>query len=501
MTGTCWMYLLFIVATSFFTYFFNYGNPTNVFWDEPYHIASAQKYLSGTFFMEQHPPLGKLLIALGEKLTHANTAEADSTFIGTDYATGFPPNFSFVGYRLFPTLLAWLTAPLLFLIFLLITRNGSLSSLLSFLYIFDNALIVHSRGAMIDSTLIFFSVAMMLFAILLLGGRRNENMGTALFVLFSAAFGMLFAFTLTTKLVGLIMIILSLPILYRLYPNRNRIGIFLLASGVSFLVTFVAVWQIHFSLATKINPALNTNGYYHASDQYKRWLAEKKTSSPSSFPIMLRDSLDYVSYYNRGVPRLDLCKPDENGSPFFFWPFGARSINYRWEQVNDTTYRYLYLQANPVVWALALFGVVVGFVLLLCPLIFPFRRKVRHRLLLATFLLMYVGYMGAISRLDRVMYLYHYFLPLVFSFVLFGIVVDNIDSVGRYRITENAKILALSILGLLIFAGYELYHPLTYYEPITDAHVSRLAIFPLWDLHCVKCQNKSLLVAPRSGAN
>jgi dolichyl-phosphate-mannose--protein O-mannosyl transferase len=49
------------------TYFHNYSYPPSLFWDENYHIASAEKYIQGVFFMEPHPPLGKLLIAAGEK--------------------------------------------------------------------------------------------------------------------------------------------------------------------------------------------------------------------------------------------------------------------------------------------------------------------------------------------------------------------------------------------------------------------------------------------------
>jgi len=57
-------YTVIILAVSYFTYFKNYDYPPSVFWDENYHIASAQKYLTGVMFMEAHPPLGKLFVAL-----------------------------------------------------------------------------------------------------------------------------------------------------------------------------------------------------------------------------------------------------------------------------------------------------------------------------------------------------------------------------------------------------------------------------------------------------
>src|SRR3989338_7153839 len=124
-----YFFLLVILVFSYFTYFHQYQYPPHVFWDENYHIASAQKYLNKVYFMEQHPPLGKLLIALGEKIIDANPV--DNAFIGTDYATNFAPVFSFAGYRFFPALLGWMTALLLFGIFLVLTGRALWAVLLS----------------------------------------------------------------------------------------------------------------------------------------------------------------------------------------------------------------------------------------------------------------------------------------------------------------------------------------------------------------------------------
>ena len=145
-----------IIATvfAFFTFVWNYTNPPYLYWDENYHVASAQKYLNNVYFMEPHPPLGKLLIAAGEKIFNAN--EVDDSFIGTDYAKELPADFSFKGYRFFPVMFAWFLAPLFYITFLYITRKPLWAFFLSFLYIFDNALITHSRAVMLDSTMLFF---------------------------------------------------------------------------------------------------------------------------------------------------------------------------------------------------------------------------------------------------------------------------------------------------------------------------------------------------------
>jgi dolichyl-phosphate-mannose--protein O-mannosyl transferase len=557
---------LFLMVLSYFTVVHNFWSPPALFWDENYHIASAQKYLNGVFFMEPHPPMGKLLIALGEKLTNMNPA--DDQFIGTDYATNPPAGFSFLGYRLFPVLLAWLTVPLIFGIFLVITRNPLWSTLLSFLYVFDNALLVHVRSAMLESTMLFFGALGILGFLLALEWRDHPRRIAKAGILFGLGFGGI----LTTKAFGLIFV-LFIPALWLLLVNRaefraffwknGRIanpmgkalivvgaivyalyhwqskllipglsplvypyleipGIALVVAGiwkstratgsrgesyarwlipafVSFIVVYVGVWQIHYSLASRVNPVLPDKGVYQASPEYQNLITTGRNRSLLFWPIMHRDSINFVGHYERGVPTLDLCKADENGSPWFFWPLGGRTINYRWETPDGFSYRYLYLVPNPVVWVIGFAGVVLAVVLLLGSLFFHSEEtKLRHRGLLLVFLGMYVAYMGAVSTIDRVMYLYHYFLPLVFSFIIFGIVFMELQQIGAWKLLEQRKTAILLVLGTLIFLGFELFRPLTYYEPLSDDQFKLRQWTRLWELRCVHCDRESLLVSPRN---
>lgn len=485
------LYLGFVLLTSFFTYFYRYNYPQAVFWDEPYHIAAAEKYLSGVYFMEQHPPLGKLLIAAGEKIVNANPS--DDAFITTDYGKNFDASFSFTGYRLFPSLLAWLTAPILFLIFFFFTRNAQLSALLSFVYIFDNAEIMHSRGAMVDTPLTFFG---MLQVLIFLYIQENAPRKAWRHIALSALFGLSFGLAVCTKLVGLIFVLLIPAAIVRLYPDWKKIVLFLVSSFIGFTLAWVAVWQTHFALGSRIVPELSNNGYYEASEAYKQILAQHTNASIASFPVMMRDSLKYVTFYNKGVPRLDLCKPDENGSPAYFWPFGARSINYRWEKTSEGAVKYLYLQSNPVAWMCGLLGVALSLFYLIARILIPSSKPIKNGYFMLLFFGMYASYMIAIMQLDRVMYLYHYFIPLLFSFILFGLVVDNLDSLGPWKVFENRKIVLMTGVGLLIFASFQFYRPLSYYEPLKDSEFRRRAIFPLWELTCVDCEKKSGLVVP-----
>lgn len=442
--------------------------------------------------MEQHPPLGKLLIAAGEAILDAN--DVDNQFITTDYGRNPPAGFSLAGYRLFPTLLAWLTAPILFLCFWLMSRNLALAVFGSFLYTFDNALIVHSRGAMLESPLMFFSAATILGFLLCIHNVAHKQR----LLLSAALFGGAFAAAMTTKVVALILILLAPALLWILWAKRRHLGQAILVAVLAFALVYAAVWIVHFSLGQKVVPQLNNSGYYETSPGGRAIVDEGRGGSLFAFPTQLADSLQFVTRYNQGVPELDLCKDDENGSPFFLWPIGARSINYRWETGDSgETYRHLYLQVNPVVWGLGLLGLLCAAALLVGRVLMPETPPLKNGKLLATFSALYVGYMLAISQLDRVMYLYHYFTPLLFSFFLICLVLLELKQISRFQLTNERRTIFIFILCAYMVAGWYHFRGFTYYEPMTKEAVTSRAWLDLWDLHCVGCDHSNYMVNPR----
>lgn len=485
--------LLLVIVLSYFTVVHNYQNPPNLFWDENYHIASAQKYLNHIYFMEPHPPLGKLLIAAGEKLLNAN--DLDNQFIDTDYGTTLTEGFSFAGYRLFPTLLAWLTAPLLFLIFFLILGNRIWALLLSFLYIFDNALLVHGRSAMLDSTMLFFSaLAVLAFFLAWTNSDDRKKIARA-----GALFGLAFAGVMTTKVFGLLLILLIPALLWRLRPSWPKIRAFLGWGALTFVIAYCAVWYAHFALGTTVNPKLPDEGWYQATEPYKAIVQQGRNKSLFAFPVMLRDSLAFVGHYEAGVPRLDLCKEDENGSPWFFWPFGGRSISYRWETPGGGVYKYLYLQSNPVSWFVAFGAMLLACVLFLSRVFVKSDQHIKSPVLLLTFLAMYAGFFVVMTRIDRVMYLYHYFLPLLLAFVMVALVVREIEWFAGRKVTDEHKTWALLGLAACIFVSFEFFRPMTYNLPMTKQSLERRELLQIWDIKCANCVLENPYYIPKAG--
>jgi len=248
-------------------------------------------------------------------------------------------------------------------------------------------------------------------------------------------------------------------------------------------------------LGDTVNPKLPDQGYYQASEQYKEILNNGTNGGIQHFPVMLRDSLAFLPHYERGVPKLDLCKNEENGSPWFFWPFGARTINYRWETPSGSdAYKYLYLVANPAGWLLGIVGVFLTVCLLIGSLILPVERKPRNTILLLSFLAIYVGYMSAVSMADRVLYLYHYFLPLMISFFLFGLAMQEISRIGPFLISQYRRIIILFCCGIFVFLGFQFMRPFTYYEPILDESFELRQLLRIWDLKCIRCDRDNPLI-------
>lgn len=480
-----------VTIVSYLTYVPGYNKPSALFWDENYHIASAQHYLNRQFFMEPHPPLGKLLIALGEYALHPN--ERFDQFRDTDHGKGdlLPPGFSFAGYRLIPTLLAWFTAPLMFLTAWLISKRLSLSLLTAALYTFDNAIIVHARAAMLEGTQLFFVVAALLSFFALHKGAVGERYRLVVAGILGGALGAAIA----TK-VNAILFVALIPLLFTLPGTlRSRLATSLCTVVIGCAV-YTATWYTHFAIAVHRNDKLKESGYYTTDPAVRQIIDRRGTLGARDLFVLIKASaVDYLADYSKGVPTLDLCKAGENGSPVFFWPVGARTIQYRWETAGDNEARYLYLVPNPATWLLGAISLLLAATLAIGSVVGPINTRPKNIWTILLLLALYGGYMLAVGRVPRVLYLYHYFIPLLISFLLTPVMASEIEHVGPCIATDRRKALfALTSIGA-IFLCYLWYSPFTYYKPISDRGVASRALLPIWDLRCAGCPRTNFLAS------
>ncbi len=468
--------LLVLFAISSFTMLPNLGYPRAIVFDETYFIPAAQKYLTGTFFLEPHPPLGKLLIALGQYWTHPEQ-KADQYIAVEKIPDAWPVDQDITGYRIMPALFGMLNPLLVYAIVLLLFRCELVAFATGSFVALDNALIVQARAALLDSFLVFFILATILAVVGLMTRKRIGNLG---FIGLAALAGAFAGCAANVKLSGLFVIVAGGVYGLDLLLSRRFKRTFAFAAlfGSGFAIAFLGLWAIHFAIGQHLLP----NNDYGISQVDRQILEGTYRPDPvTRFVIQFQDAVRYQQNYENGVPKLDLSKPEEIGSPWYWWFVGGRAIDYRWETPDGQAYRYVYLVGNPLTWLISLIGVVLGTCVVLSDLLFGFLGK-DYRKWLYTFVLLYWAYMIPIMLIQRVMYLYHYLPPLVIGIILFALVVW----VNR-RLSLLAKWSILLVVTLLVIVGFWVVAPLTYYQPLTRDQFQQRNIWPAWDLKCVDC--------------
>lgn len=472
---------LIIVVVGFFTYFLNYERPPALFWDENYYLTAATKYEKGIFFEESHPPLAKLIIAAGDLLINANPGMANE-FEKTDYTKTVPNGFSFRGMRFFPTVFGWIDALVFYFLIVTIIANPLWALFITGFYLFDNTLIVHFRGTMLDSIQLF-GILMTLLGFFRCY-KKKEITKKWLLVM---GFGI--AWATWVKLNGAITFMMPVFLLF-LIPGDwihklKTMAKHSLWIALSFFVLSYAVWETHFALGKHLEPALQNSGWYFASEELReiKLHPEEHPNFVDNFYVELRDYFVYMKQYAAGVPKLDVCKKGENGSPFYVWPFGAKTINYRW-QTDDggKSYSYLYLVCNPVTWLLSTFAVFLTMAYFIMRGTFEdFKSEFDDEYPLLCLLILYICYIFAMTQISRVMYLYHYFVPFIFSLIMLALWINKFETKWKLPYIHR-YILGAVLLSFIFFS------PLSYYHALTCDAIKLRSWVPAWKLQGINCQ-------------
>lgn len=492
---SAYLYPLLVLVLSFAIYFPFYGSPSAMFWDENYHIASAQKHLDGVMYMEPHPPLGKMLMAVGEQLFGGNAALDKSALNRTDYLKGeeMPTGMNFTGWRWPSTVMMLLSVLFFYGILNRITQKEWLAAGFSSLLIFDNALVVHARAAMLEGIQLFFVLAALYYCVRVITQKMYQH--RAIKISDYAILGALIGAVIAVKINGFILLLLFV-MLYGVDQWDNiknwRFPALIIRlcqtapTGVAaMLIIFFGVFYIHIGMGKNIID----NRVYKASPEYIAQIRQGNTWSPSTFVIGMRDNFKYMSEYADGVPRLDECKVGENGSFAMDWTLGKKTISYRWDKVtNDgiSTVSYKYLVANPIVWFSVLFGIILSSGLIMSRYVYG--NVVKDTPLfywICAFTGLYLAYMIAILQIERVMYLYHYLVPLIFGMINLALVFTYI-----YRdevITNNRHTLFnLGLFVALVMGVYALFSPFTYSTGLTESQFELRNWFDFWKMQVVK---------------
>jgi dolichyl-phosphate-mannose--protein O-mannosyl transferase len=157
-----------------------------------------------------------MLIAAGDALLHPNRG-TDTRAIGWDKQVGgghLPEHYSFAGVRLMSGVFAVIGAVVFFAVMLALSRSVLAALLLSSLYVFENAFMVHFRAAHLDAFQLAFALAALLCFVV--SARRGQSNSPWLEFALGAACGL----AIMVKLNAVLWTLLGLMLILR----RIRMG-------------------------------------------------------------------------------------------------------------------------------------------------------------------------------------------------------------------------------------------------------------------------------------
>ena len=426
--------------------------PRSVVFDEVHFGKFATAYCcSHEYFFDIHPPHAKLIIAgVARLLGYRGGLAFDH--IGQSFGENSP-----VPLRLAPALAGTLLPLIIFGVLRQLGAGRAAAFFGGLLLVFDNALTIHTRVISLDGILLaatFGALGLYLAA----EKADTEKRRALLSFLAGCAAGL----AVGTKFTGLAIVgLIGLCLIIRIWPGKKTAGIAPTLRQAGWLLTgatlvYLIGWVLHFSLLAKPGPG-------------DIWGVP--TGNLATDIVQIHGKM-FSAHVN-------LKQSHPYGSPWWSWPLMKRPI-YFWNSPNFSA--RMYSVGNPLVWwggSLMFLVVLVNLTLARVTSCAP--KPVRGREI-PRFWLPIVGFVAAyapLTDISRVMFMYHYFTPLIFSLILVVLWLDhagwtNNDEILHQRASYYG-VIAVLVLGFVIVT------PLTYGleagKGITDTLFS---IFPGW---------------------
>ena len=458
-------FLVFVLLLSLELHFLGIWHPQEAVFDEVHFGKFVSGYLTGEYFFDIHPPLGKIAIAGVAKIA-GFTPGFDFLKIGEQY-----PNYQYIWLRLLPALFGSALAPLIYLLTLRLSHKTSAARMAALFIVFENALLVQSKFILIDSFLLFFGFAALYFFLesrvffpegrwgLWSCGVAALCAGLALSVKWTAA-----AFLGLILMWGFCFLIKKVFAVWRARGREQKTArkeIMRMAAGYVILliippVIYISLFAVHLGLLTKAG-----SGNAYMSARFRQ-------SQTSGFP--LRDFPKNFYELNLEMFRANqrITATHSYSSKWYTWPFMLRPIYYWNSNITQgaaSWYEKIYFLGNPFVWWMTTIAVAYFFLGNAVKGLFTaFRKLVKSRIAAdgrphtSAFTALFLGSAYLVSFLPfifigRVMFLYHYLTALVIAIMIAAITLTS-D-------TKPRKVfLGFMLAGTLI--GFFVIFPVTY---------------------------------------
>jgi len=438
-----------LTALAFATRFWRLFDPNLRVWDEVYFQEYASRYLTGSYFFDVHPPLGKLLFALTAWMMRVPVDRFAN-------ATSVPE------LRLLSALAGSLLIPTVWWLLRELGASRKVAALGAAVLVLDNALVVQSRFVLTDILLLWFGIAAVAAFLTArrLGGRgRWVALGLAALLAGAAA---------STKWTGLTALGL-IGVVWLVDAWRARAAWVRLATEGALMIVvptavYVGSFAAHFALLPNDGPGVQAM----SAD-----FAATRRGNPSYRPEARISFVREVAELHREMMATNLgwsTLQHVAASKWYTWPISQHRIML-WKGVGATNgeVRRIDIQGNPVLWygilaVIGLFAVAVA------------RRRVAIGAHREALLLLGAGYVMnfvPFAFIARPMYLYHYYFALVFSVgiaafalgLLAGWQADD-DAPWQFR-TRRSAVIFVGVIGA-VMVSFVYFAPLSYGTALSE---------------------------------
>jgi dolichyl-phosphate-mannose-protein mannosyltransferase len=375
-----------------FTRLWGIFQPAFVVFDEVYFKTYALDYLTGKFYFDPHPPLVKLLFGLAAWLMHIS-----------------PWDYLALPLRIVPAVAGALLIPVFYAFLRRLGASRRIATLGAALVLLDNALLVESRFTLMDSLLLLFG-----FGALTAWLAARQHNGWAAGAFFILA-GLLAGCTAATKwtgltipaLLGILWLADSIRAKAKRWPNH---ALRLVALVVPAAFVYVFAFWVHFAL-------LPNSGEGDAF--MPRNFQATLVGSPYYDPRVHLSFIDKFIDLNQEMLQSEATLKyvaDPAGSAWYTWPLQLGPMYYYWNNAHGV-YSYIVLLGNPIIW----YGIWVVIAATLAVLLLSGKRRQTlqpHMKVIGFLGIAYFINWLPFSRIERVMFLYHYFFAFLFSLAL-----------------------------------------------------------------------------------
>lgn len=427
-------------------------HPNELVFDEVHFGKFVSAYFTGEYYFDIHPPLGKLLIALGAKLGgYDNYVNNFGVFDFANIGEEFPSDLNYVSFRILPAIFGGLIPLVVFLFLDALKLPRKFAFFAGLSLVFENALTTQSHNILMDSFLIFFGFLGLWF--FLKAREKDYNNLFLLLMAFSLTFsfgikwtglsfwglaGLIALYDLfkTSSLSGNKLQLKRFWVFFKnLFTNKKTSKIILDILIYFIILPFVIyflIFVIHFWLLP--NPG---NGNAFMSEEFNN----------NKFNVFEKFLELNIQMYQSNI---SIKASHPYGSPFYSWPLMLKPIYY-WVDSNSEIPSRIYLLGNPIIWYSALIGLIGSLLLKGLTDQEKFQRNV-----------LVIGYFANFLpfwEVSRVLFLYHYFAAFIFSVCLLWF------SLAHLKVNNKVVLVffALAIISFIFFA------PLTYGFPLTPS--------------------------------